>query len=132
MIVFHEVTMLFWMIRKCLYLMSSSTQRNIQITRFFIINAFFSTQLYSCLTFSWIELRMLLRYWLIYVTIITLRHIRHLVYLCLSIGLGRILSYLFDLFFYFQPHFQCHHFLVDVLLPQILKLFYDRCNEIGR
>ena len=48
-------------------------------TRFFYKQRFFSTQHQCCLTFSWIELQMLLKCCFIYLTII-LRHILHLVY----------------------------------------------------
>ena len=68
--------------------------------RFFISNAFFSTQ--CCLTLSWIELQMLLRYCLIHTTIIILRHILHLVYLCPCLVQGQFMSYLCDPLFIFN------------------------------
>ena len=59
-----------------------STRKN-QYTLFLdVSNVFFSTQPQYCLTFSWIELQMLLRRCLTHRTIIILRHILHLVYLC--------------------------------------------------
>ena len=59
---------------------------------------FFSTHRQCCLTFSWIELQMLLRCCL-YIIIIILRHILYLVYLCPCLGLNVFMSYLCDLFF---------------------------------
>ena len=64
---------------------------------FFYKQRYFSTQLQCCLTFSHIELQMLLRYCLIHITIIILRHILHLVYLCICLDLGLFVSC--DLFF---------------------------------
>ena len=76
---------------------------------FFYKKRHISTQLQCCLTFSWIELQMLPRCCFIYITIIKLRYILYLVYLCPCLGLGQFVSYLCDLFFfYFQPHFQCY------------------------
>ena len=81
------------------------------MTRFFCKQRYFLTQPQCCLTFSWIELQVLLRCCLIYITIIILRHILYLVYLCPCLGLNQFMSYLCDSFFFFfnfQPHFQCH------------------------
>ena len=61
---------------------------------------FFSTQPQCCLTFSWIQLQMLLRCCVIHITIIILRDILYLVYLCPC--LGQIMLYLCDLFFIFS------------------------------
>ena len=72
---------------------------NCGVTRFFYNQRFFSTQPQCCLTFPWIELQMLLRCCLIHITIIILRHILHLVYFCLCLGLGLFMSHLCDLFF---------------------------------
>ena len=60
---------------------------------------FFSTQPQCCLTFSWIELQMLLRCCL---TIIILRHILYILYLCPCLGLDLLMSYLCDLSFIFS------------------------------
>ena len=65
----------------------------------------FSTQPQCCLTFSWIELKMLLRCCLIHITFIILRHILYLVYLCSCLGLHLFISYLCDLFFIFSLNF---------------------------
>ena len=58
-------------------------------TRFFIRNAIFSTQPQCCLTFSRIELQMLLRGYLIHISIVILRHVLYLLNLpkCLDLGL---------------------------------------------
>ena len=71
------------------------------VTRFFWKQHFFSTQPQCCLTFSWIELQMLLRYCLIYISIIILRHFLYLLYLCPSLDQGLFISYLCYLFFIF-------------------------------
>ena len=70
-------------------------------TRFFYKQRFFSTQPHYCLTFSWIELQMLLKCCLIHLTIIILRNILYLAYLCQCLGLNLFMSYLYDLFFIF-------------------------------
>ena len=70
-------------------------------TRFFYQQRlFFSTKPHCCLNFSWIELQMLLRNSLVHITIIVLRHILYLVYLCSCLGLGLFMWYLLDLFFF--------------------------------
>ena len=78
------------------------------IYTFFYKQRFFWTQRQCCLTFSWIELQMLLRCCLIHITIIILRHILYLLYLCPCLDLDQFMSYICDLLFSFQPHFQCH------------------------
>ena len=62
---------------------------------------FFSTQPQCCLTFSWIECQMLVRCCLIHISIITLRHFLHLLYLCPCLYIGLFMPYLWDLFFIF-------------------------------
>ena len=64
---------------------------------------FFSTQPRCCLTFSWIELQMLLRCYLIHINIIILRHILYFVYFCPCLGL--FMLYLCDLLFLFNLNF---------------------------
>ena len=54
----------------------------------YLIPHIFISQPQSCWNFSWIELQMLLRCCLIHITIIILRHILYLVFLCLCLGLG--------------------------------------------
>ena len=84
--------------------------RIFDIDAFFISKVFFSTQPQRCLTFSWIEFQMLLRCCLIHITIIILRHILYLFYLCPCLGLGLLISYLCDLFFIFNLIFiTIHH-----------------------
>ena len=61
---------------------------------------FFSTQPQCCLTFSWIDLQMSLMCCLLHETIIILRCISYLVYLCPFVGIG--LLYICDLFFIFS------------------------------
>ena len=69
--------------------------------KFFEKQRFLSTQPQCCLTFSWIELQMLLRYSLIHLGMIILRHFLYLLYLCPSLDLGLLMSYLCDLLFIF-------------------------------
>ena len=61
----------------------------------------FSTQPQCCLTFSWIELRMLLRCCLIQTSIVIMRHFLYLLYWCPCLDLGLFIFYLCDLFFMF-------------------------------
>ena len=69
----------------------------------FISKAFFSTQPQCCITFSWIELQMLLRFWLIHkaLSIIILRHFLYLLFSCPCLELGLYMFYLCDLFLNF-------------------------------
>ena len=66
---------------------------------FFISNAFFQQPLF-CLTFSWIELQMLLRCSLIHKSFMILRPL-HLQYLCSCHDVGLLMSRLCGLFFIF-------------------------------
>ena len=68
---------------------------------FFYKQRFLSTQPRCCLTFSWIELQMLLRCCSIHIIIIILRHVLCLLYLCPCLDLGFFMLYLCDLFFFF-------------------------------
>ena len=63
------------------------------------LQRFFSTQPQGCLTFSWIELQMLLRCCLVHVSIIILRHFLYLQYLCSWQDLCLFMLYPYDLFF---------------------------------
>ena len=63
---------------------------------------FSSNQPQCCLTFSWIELQMLLRSCLTHITIIIPRHILYLIYLCPCLDLDLFKSYLCNLFFNFR------------------------------
>ena len=63
---------------------------------FFISNAFFSTQPQCFLTFSWIELRMLLRCCLINENISILRHFWYSLYLCPCLEQGLFMLHLCD------------------------------------
>ena len=66
-----------------------------QLHAFFISNVFF----FNSLTFSWIELQMLLRRCLIHINIIIPRHFLYLLYLCPHLDVGLFMSYLCDPFF---------------------------------
>ena len=66
--------------------------------RFFF---FFSIQPQCCLTFSLIKSQVLLRCCLIPLSIIILRYLLYLLYLCPGLDLGLFMSHLCDLFFIF-------------------------------
>ena len=53
-------------------------------TRFFYKERYFSIQLHGCLTFSWIETKMLLRCRLIQINIIIVRHFLYLLFVFCS------------------------------------------------
>ena len=111
---------------------------NMELHAFFYYQRFFSTQLLCCLTFPWIQLQMLLRLCLLHITVIILRHILYLVYLCPCLGLVLFISYLCGLFFIFSLSFiiinqtislkQTHLFFAHFLEYLILVLD-DNMNE---
>ena len=76
---------------------------------------FFSPQPQCCLTFSWIELQILLMCCLIHISIIILSHILYLLYLCLCLDLDLFMSCLCDLFFIFIFIF----IMINRIIPQI-------------
>ena len=84
-----------------------SSQRALSANSFAMLHAFcykprfFSTQPQGCLTFSWIELQMLLRYCLIHIIIMILRHFLYLLCLFPCLDIRLFMSYLCDLFFIF-------------------------------
>ena len=78
---------------------------NFHTTRLFYKQRFFSTQPLSCLTFSWFELQILLKCWLIHISIISIFKDRYILYLLHLLGLSLFMSYLYDLFFIFRCHF---------------------------
>ena len=59
----------------------------------------FLTHPQCCLTFSWLELQMLLQGCLIHMTFILLKRIIYVVYSCPYLGLGLFMPHLFDLLF---------------------------------
>ena len=75
----------------------------VSIHAFFYKQRFFSAQPQCCLTFSWIELQMLLRCCLIHIAIIKLWHILYLAY----VSMTRVRSIYVVSIFHFQSHF--HH-----------------------
>ena len=87
---------------------SHPRKRNIHITSFFNKQRFFSTQPYCYLTLLWLGLLMLLSCCLIYITIIILRRIFYLVYLCPCPGPRSVYVISLWSIFYLQPNFQCH------------------------
>ena len=76
---------------------------------------------------------MLLRYFLIHITVIILRDILYLVYSCSCLDLDLFMSYLFDLFFDFSLHFILLNYitsfkqtyLFSVEFSEYLLLFLD-------
>ena len=81
---------------------------------FFCEQRFFPTQWQCSLTFSWIEFQMLLRCFLIHITIFILRHILYLVYFSPCLGLDLFMLYLCDFVIYFS-------FLPSYSLPLIIE-----------
>ena len=81
-------------------------------TRYFYKQRFFFNSASVLLNFSWIDLQILLRCYLIHITIIILRHI-HLVYLCPCLGLGLFTPYLCDVVFIFS--------LIFIVINQIIS-----------
>ena len=79
--------------RKKLYIYTSAAD----LHSFFKSNIFFNSTVF--LTFSWIELHMLLRCCLIHLSITILRDFLYLLYLYLFIDLSLYMSYLWALFF---------------------------------
>ena len=73
----------------------------IYIHAFLYKQRFFSSQPQYCLTFSWIELQMLLMCCLIHMTIIILRHFLYFLYWSPCLNPDLFMSYLWDLFVFF-------------------------------
>ena len=65
-------------------------------TLYFYKQAFFSTQPKFYLTFSWIQLQLLLRSCLILKSIVIMRPLLYLLYLCSSLDTGLFMSCLFE------------------------------------
>ena len=68
---------------------------------FFYKQRYFSAQPHFCLTFSWIEVQMLLGCCLIHINIFILNHFLYLLYLCPCLNVGLFMLCLRDLFFIF-------------------------------
>ena len=87
----------------------------------FTSNACFSNEPRCCLTFSWIELQMLVRCYLMHITTIILWPILYLVYLCPCLGLGLFMSYIFGLFFIFSLiFFLFNHIITDIITDTLV------------
>ena len=68
----------------------------LQVHAFFYKQRFFFNSASMLLNiFSWIEFQMLLRCCLIHIGIIIVRHVFYILHLCLCLGLGLFMSYLF-------------------------------------
>ena len=82
-----------------------------ELHAFFYTQRFFSTQLLCWLTFSWIELHMLLRCCLIYTSIIILRNFLYLLYLCTYMSRSRsnyiVFMWSFFIFIFFFIMINC-------------------------
>ena len=83
---------------------------------FSLATLFFSTQPQCCLTFSWIELKMLLKCCLIHKSIIILRHFLYLLYLCPCLDLWSVWSV-----FHFHFHF---HMINHIISWKQTHLFF--------
>ena len=87
----------------------------------FCKQCFFSTQYQYYLTFSWIDLQMLLRCCLINTGVIILRHFLCLLYLYPCLGLCLFLTYLCNVFFIFV--FNC--IMINCIISWIqIHLFF--------
>ena len=74
--------------------------------RFFYMQRFFSAQPQYCITFSWIQLKLLLRCCLIHNSIIILRHFLYLLYLCPCVDFGLLYFLFMWSVFHLYLHFQ--------------------------
>ena len=83
-----------------------------------------STQPQCCLTFSWIELQMLLRCCLIPISIIILRHFLYLLWLCLCLDLG-LLCRIYMIYFLFSSSFSWR-LIVWIQTHLFLGLFFRK------
>ena len=101
-----------------------------RLLAFFISNVFFSTQSQCCLTFSWIELQILLKccllntYKTIFTYIIILRLFLYLLYLCSCPDLVLFMPYQHDLVFIF--------IFIFIMINRIISfcLFFRICPVI--
>ena len=107
----------------------------------FLWATFFSTQLLCFFIFSRIEFQMLLRSFLIHITIIILRPILHLVYLRPCLGLGVFMSYLCILFLFFSLIFIVINHITSLnqmylifctFLEYLLLFLNDNVDEDGK
>ena len=81
--------------------------------RNFLQATLFSTQPQCCLTFSWIELQILLRCCLIHISIIMLIHFLYLIYLCPSSIYVVSMWSIFDFHFLFHYKWSCNLIKID-------------------
>ena len=108
----------------------------VDIHTFFYKQRFFSTQPQCCLTFSWTGLQMWLRWCLIPITIITMRHILYLVYLrpclCLFLPCRCDLFFIFTLILIAVNHItsfqQTNLFFIHYL--EYLLLFWEENIDV--
>ena len=102
------------------------------ITRSFYKQRFFSTQPQCCLTFAWIQVQMLLRCCLIYISIIihTETLFTFTVFVCMSRprSIYLFMSYLCDLFFIFTFIFIMIHRIISWIQTHLFFcLFFRIC-----
>ena len=94
-------------------------------TRFFSKQRFFPTQPQCCLTYSWIELQMLLRFCLIHITTIIPKYFLYLLYVCLCLELGLFMT---NYMIYFLFSFSCSLRLIAWILTHLFFcLFFRIC-----
>ena len=97
----HEVPIHYYIINRKTWQKNAPRNKNNRVRAFFYKQRFFSTHPQCCLTFSWIELQMLIRCRLIHKSIIILKDFLYLLYLCPCLYLGLFFSYLCYVFFIF-------------------------------
>ena len=93
-----------------------------KLFKWFKLEHFFSTQRQCCLTFSWIELQMLLRSCLIHMSIIILRHVLYWLYLH-PWSISPFMLYC-DLLFFFIFIFIMINLIVSWILVLLLYYFW--------
>ena len=88
--------------------------------KFFYKHRFFIIQPQCCLIFSLIELKMLLRCYLVHTSIIILKKNLYLVYFCPYVSLGLFVSYLYGLFFIFSLIFIFINYMTSLKQTQLV------------
>ena len=94
------------------------------ITRGFYKRHFFTTQLRCFLTFTWMELQILLRCCLIHIIISVLRNILYLVYSCPCLGLVQFVLYFCDLYFFFILMFIIMNYITSLKQEHLFLVYF--------
>ena len=124
---FFNKELFFRFINKCLTEILGCVPPSSHVCDFFINNVFFSTQPQCCLTFSWIELQMLLRCCLIHIRISILRLI---LYLSIIVPMSRlkfvyVVSFLSIFHFHLYFHHDYSYSLMNTDIQVLLLIFFE-------